>query len=186
MNDNPQRCETCLLLFEDTAQGRSDYMICVWEPPSFPTPFCNHGFDIREGLRRASEHHRRWQSRGHVYGTADICTKFGHAKAGSGCPCWVDKSASIENDDDFASCEGCGKKIHVGDPCHHDRENGVNLCVNCAPTYEDLRAEPGAFRNGSAAGEREGEPMTVEEAEAWIAEHLGAGGALSDKITTPY
>lgn len=88
MSTDARCCETCAFLAAE-GPGREAYMFCTWEPPAFATPLCGHGADIRDGFRRASERHRHWQTIDHVFGTADICTKHGHAKAGTDCPCWV-------------------------------------------------------------------------------------------------
>lgn len=82
------------------------------------------------------------------------------------------------DDDACEVCEGCGKVIAPGDKAHHGSE--VWLCEDCAPDYEDLQQNPGSFMDP------EGEPLTQAEADEQVATHLAAGGALSDKIVTPF
>ena len=72
---------------------------------------------------------------------------------------------------DFA-CEGCGKELHQGDLAHHCAD-GVALCEACAPTFQDMLDE--------MPEQAEADYAVTAGVQAWIAEHLSAGGALTDK-----
>ena len=72
------------------------------------------------------------------------------------------------------ACEGCDEPIFEGDP-RAGADDGV-LCINCAPTYADILADPGHFRNA------DDDPMSADEARAVCDQHVAAGGSLEDSL----
>jgi hypothetical protein len=75
-------------------------------------------------------------------------------------------------------CEGCDEPIFEGEP-YHAGDDIFGLCAACAPTYEDVLANPENFKGA------DDEPMTAEEAKAIFDEHIGGGGAPTDKLVHP-
>lgn len=73
-------------------------------------------------------------------------------------------------------CEGCSEPIFEGDRYHSGGD--VDLCENCAPSYQNMLDSPGSFMNS------EDEPMTKADAERIVALHVEAGGAASDKLVS--
>ena len=82
------------------------------------------------------------------------------------------------DDEICEACEGCGKTIRPGDLAHQGCD--VWLCEECAPTWRDMKDQPGSF-----AGE-DGDEMTREEADQKVGAHLRAGGQLDDKIVITF
>ncbi|WP_420578814.1 hypothetical protein [Oceaniradius stylonematis] len=77
----------------------------------------------------------------------------------------------------FDRCEGCGRPISNGEPYHSDWENGIALCEECAPTWQDFKDEPGLFFSPAMD-----QHHTSETAKPLIDAHIAAGGAMTDKI----
>lgn len=80
---------------------------------------------------------------------------------------------SIEREK-ITACEGCSAPIYNRDQYH--RGSDVDLCQECAPDYSDLLVIPGSFTDA------EGEPLTVEAAQAIYDAHVDAGGSPDDKM----
>ena len=76
--------------------------------------------------------------------------------------------------DAIGHCEHCDEPIFDGE--RHNWSPDVKLCAAHAPAYADVLARPDSFLN------EDDEPMTTAEAEAFVAEHLAAGGSLEDKM----
>lgn len=77
----------------------------------------------------------------------------------------------------ISHCEGCSKPLYDGDSYHTGAD--VDLCVDCAPDYDDLLVMPGSFQDA------DGEPLTPEAAQAIYDAHIAAGGDPGDKIGIP-
>ncbi|MDR7035246.1 hypothetical protein [Mesorhizobium sp. BE184] len=77
----------------------------------------------------------------------------------------------------LGNCVFCQKVIREGQLYHH----GIDeiACEACAPSYGDMLAEPGSFRDFQTD-----EPLTAEQAKAAIDAHLAKGGALTDKMVS--
>ena len=78
-----------------------------------------------------------------------------------------------ENNEPFTHCEGCSSPISEGDYYHAG--NDVDLCVDCAPDYADLLANPESFVDS------EGNPISAEVAHQIYHAHIAAGGEPADK-----
>lgn len=79
------------------------------------------------------------------------------------------------NDGRFLTCENCSRGIMPGERYHGGGE--VDICADCAPTYQDMLDDPGQF------WDEEGEEhLTPEKAQQFCDEHCNSGGQLSDKI----
>jgi len=75
-------------------------------------------------------------------------------------------------------CSGCSKPICDLDPVCRCYDDG-DLCLECAPSYQDIIDSSGDFIN------YEDEPMTPEQAQALVQQHIDAGGTRSDKLVFP-
>ena len=71
-------------------------------------------------------------------------------------------------------CEGCGEPIFEDEPYNVGVDG--NLCRQCAPTYRDIRDNPGSFYDHGEG------PMTGEQAAEVVRAHLAKGGLLDDPI----
>jgi len=74
-------------------------------------------------------------------------------------------------------CEGCGKALDVSDR-YYPALDGV-LCIECAPTFMDLLAEPTSI---VALGSKT--PLSRDEREAMLDAHIAAGGHPYDSMAT--
>lgn len=74
------------------------------------------------------------------------------------------------------ACEGCGRNLYEGDLAHHCAD-GIDLCADCAPTFQEILEE----LPEQAADDAE----AATGVQAWIDQHLAAGGALTDKAVVP-
>jgi hypothetical protein len=77
----------------------------------------------------------------------------------------------------LGNCVFCRKVIREGDRYH----SGVDeiACEACAPTYADMLAEPGSFRDFQTDAS-----LTAEQAKAAVGAHLAGGGSLEDKMVS--
>lgn len=75
-------------------------------------------------------------------------------------------------------CEGCDEPIWEGDRYAYGSEDGIYLCEECAPSWEDMLENPDHFYDG------DGEYLTAETAKAAVDAHLAAGGKLTDKMVS--
>lgn len=82
-------------------------------------------------------------------------------------------------DDNSVRCEGCRKVIHPGDLAASGGDS-IWLCEECAPTFADMLKEPEGFCDDDYT------PLSPEAAQAIVDVHLAAGGALTDKMVSPY
>jgi hypothetical protein len=73
-------------------------------------------------------------------------------------------------------CEGCGNAIREGDRFHGGLD--VELCEQCAPTYEDMLSSPSHFRGVNDI------EMAPDEARRICDGHIADGGSLTDKLVT--
>lgn len=92
----------------------------------------------------------------------------------------LDRMEQVEEDcpELVGRCEGCMDPIWEGERYAYDRNNGIHLCEECAPSYADMLAEPQHFYDGDE------ETMTPEKARAICDAHLAAGGSLDDKMVS--
>lgn len=74
-------------------------------------------------------------------------------------------------------CVACAEPVFDGEPYHIGADE--IQCAECAPTYADMLREPENFVTFST-----GEPMTHDEAQAVVDDHLAAGGSLEDKMVS--
>lgn len=79
----------------------------------------------------------------------------------------------MKNNSPLFECEACEMPILEGDPYHG---GAFALCVDCAPTYEDLLDNPGAIEDD------DGQPMTFARAREVASEHTRNGGNLTDRM----
>jgi hypothetical protein len=85
----------------------------------------------------------------------------------------------IEDDKGWVrACEGCSRPICDDDPKASCYDAG-DLCVECAPCYSDVLSSPSMFANAV------GEPMSDEDAKAFVSAHIKTGGSLKDKVVFP-
>lgn len=78
----------------------------------------------------------------------------------------------------ISKCEGCSKAILDGDKYHSGSD--VDLCEECAPSYEDLISKPDYFR-----GVFDDNPLTAQVAQKMFDDHISAGGKPEDKMVSP-
>ncbi|UWF58027.1 hypothetical protein [Brucella sp. 2716] len=74
----------------------------------------------------------------------------------------------------LAYCEGCASPIYDGDAYNGGPD--ASLCIECAPDYSDLLANPSLFLD------QDEEPLTAAAAQEIVDAHLAKGGNLSDKV----
>lgn len=72
------------------------------------------------------------------------------------------------------SCDRCGRDIFVCDAANETDDS--TYCAACAPTFEDLKADPLGFVDGDTG------PMSGKRAFEIVSAHLASGGSLTDKI----
>lgn len=84
----------------------------------------------------------------------------------------------IEADNDqpeiTTHCECCESPIFEGDKYHLGGD--VDLCGNCAPSYQDLLNDPTSFVDS------EHENLSSERARVIVDKHIAYGGKLTDRI----
>ncbi len=83
-----RNCSTCrLLTLPRSLENQSHYRVCSWKIPE--------DLNLPSWFRKRAGHYTtepyNWQTRGHVDGTAPVCTKHGLAKAGTNCSVWEPK-----------------------------------------------------------------------------------------------
>lgn len=98
---------------------------------------------------------------------------------------WMPQSIAVENageelkdnfpDDYRANCEGCRAVILYGDQ-GHDTSDGCTLCVECAPTWGDIRAQ---WEEEGREEEEEGDRARFM---AGYEKHIAGGGSPDDKV----
>lgn len=76
------------------------------------------------------------------------------------------------------NCEGCSKGLIEGDMVHQG-DDGVWLCLSCAPTLQDMQD------NYSLFADSDGLPLTEEAAAITVAARLADGMKLTDKMVSP-
>lgn len=74
-----------------------------------------------------------------------------------------------------STCEECEEPILDDEPSHDDED--ISLCVDCAPSWEDLLRHPEAYIDFET-----GEAMTADRAQELADTHVAAGGELTDKV----
>lgn len=85
----------------------------------------------------------------------------------------LDEIEKLLDGAEVQTCSGCMGPIFDDDPRSRTSDD-ADLCVQCAPTYEDIRNNPEWFVNA------DGDPMSGDEANALCDAHIAAGGSLSD------
>jgi hypothetical protein len=72
-------------------------------------------------------------------------------------------------------CEGCSQPIFEGEK-HFRCNDGIYLCEECAPTYENLLNDRDFWVN------EEGDQMSLERAQELYNAHIAAGGKPTDSM----
>lgn len=75
----------------------------------------------------------------------------------------------------LGGCEACKRETFEGDDYHSGHD--CIMCVECAPTYQDMINEPEFYFDHNTD-----EPLTAEEAQDLAAQHVSKGGSLTDKM----
>ncbi len=77
--------------------------------------------------------------------------------------------------EDVEKCENCLEIVFDDEP-QYQTSDGDPLCEICSPSFADLLREPSGFIG------TDDEPLTPEQAQEMVDQHLKSGGNVSDSM----